>query len=328
MDSSFILVKKALRTQIGIILETGEAREVHHHCLLIGYGADGINPYLAFESLCKSRLDGLTNQESFPDDISIISAYKKGVAKGILKVLAKMGISTLQSYKGAQVFEAIGLKDEVIDLAFNGTASRVQGVGFDVIFEEILRRHSLGFPDKGQKLTHDLINPGEFHWRAEGEVHAWNPESISYLQKASSENNIKSYELFSKHINAHSKAKSTLRGLMDFSFNETLVNAPLTNLNFLCPIKENGLKSTCLSERVDLSKNTKLEYVWFANNKLIDINLKNLEFLEELQLIGNQLETIDLSDNPYLRILRLGENYFSSFDIYFCLLVCFFFFLF
>ena len=111
----------------------------------------------------------------------------------ILKVLAKMGISTLQSYKGAQVFEAIGLKDEVIDLAFCGTASRVQGVGFDVIFEEIIRRHSLGFPEN-EKVIHDLTNPGEFHWRAEGEVHAWNPESISYLQKASTENNIKSYE--------------------------------------------------------------------------------------------------------------------------------------
>ena len=215
------LVKKALRTQIGIVLETGEAREVHHHCLLIGYGADAINPYLAFEALCKSRLDGLANEKSFPDDDSIVLAYKKGVAKGILKVLAKMGISTLQSYKGAQVFEAIGLKDEVIDLAFCGTASRVQGVGFDVIFEEIIRRHSLGFPEN-EKVIHDLTNPGEFHWRAEGEVHAWNPESISYLQKASTENNIKSYELFSDHINGHSKGKSTLRGLMDFSFNKKI----------------------------------------------------------------------------------------------------------
>ena len=215
------LVKKALRTQIGIVLETGEAREVHHHCLLIGYGADAINPYLAFEALCKSRLDGLANEKNFPDDDSIVLAYKKGVAKGILKVLAKMGISTLQSYKGAQVFEAIGLKDEVIDLAFCGTASRVQGVGFDVIFEEIIRRHSLGFPEN-EKVIHDLTNPGEFHWRAEGEVHAWNPESISYLQKASTENNIKSYELFSDHINGHSKGKSTLRGLMDFSFNKKI----------------------------------------------------------------------------------------------------------
>ena len=130
------LVKKALRTQIGIVLETGEAREVHHHCLLIGYGADAINPYLAFEALCKSRLDGLANEKSFPDDDSIVLAYKKGVAKGILKVLAKMGISTLQSYKGAQVFEAIGLKDEVIDLAFVEQLAGFR-VGFDVIFEEI-----------------------------------------------------------------------------------------------------------------------------------------------------------------------------------------------
>jgi len=216
------LIKKTLRTQIGIILETGEAREVHHHCLLVGYGVDAINPYIAFEALCKSRSDGLVDSNNFPDDNSVVSAYKKGVAKGILKVLAKMGISTLQSYKGAQVFEAIGLKEDVINLAFIGTSSRVQGVGFDIIFEESIRRHALGFSERNEEVVSDLPNPGDFHWRAEGEVHAWNPESISLLQKASTENNIKSYELFSDYINGHSKTKSTLRGLMDFSFEDSI----------------------------------------------------------------------------------------------------------
>ena len=140
------LVKNALRTQIGLVLETGEAREVHHHCLLVGYGADAINPYMAFEALWKSRREGLCNPEEFGDDASLVAAYRKGVAKGMLKVMAKMGISTLHSYKGAQIFEAIGLQDEVIDLSFVGTASRVQGVNLDELAEEMLRRHALGFP--------------------------------------------------------------------------------------------------------------------------------------------------------------------------------------
>ena len=109
------LVKNALRTQIGLVLETGEAREVHHHCLLVAYGADAINPYMAFEALWKRR-EGVIQE--FGDDASLVAAYRKGVAKGMLKVMAKMGISTLHSYKGAQIFEAIGLQDEVIDLSF------------------------------------------------------------------------------------------------------------------------------------------------------------------------------------------------------------------
>ena len=120
------LVRQAKRTRIGIVVETGEAREVHHHCLLIGYGADAINPYLAFEALWQAQRDGLLPAEM--TDSKIVAAYRKGVAKGMLKVMAKMGISTLQSYKGAQIFEAVGLHDEVIDRCFTGTASRIQGV--------------------------------------------------------------------------------------------------------------------------------------------------------------------------------------------------------
>ncbi|MFV1963890.1 MAG: glutamate synthase central domain-containing protein, partial [Pirellulaceae bacterium] len=122
------LVRRAKRTRIGIVLETGEAREVHHHCLLAGYGADGINPYLAFESLWQARRDDLLDAQDLTDDDQVVAAYRKGVAKGMLKVMAKMGISTLQSYKGAQIFEAVGLRDEVMDRCFAGTASRVQGV--------------------------------------------------------------------------------------------------------------------------------------------------------------------------------------------------------
>ncbi len=167
------LVKQAKRTRIGLAIETGEAREVHHHCLLIGYGADAINPYLAFEALWQARRDGLMDPSL--DDDKVVAAYRKGVAKGMLKVMAKMGISTLQSYKGAQIFEALGLKDEVIDKCFVGTASRIQGVSFDVIAEETLRRHKLGLSRRVDDRLRQLPNLGEFHWRAEGEKHAWSP---------------------------------------------------------------------------------------------------------------------------------------------------------
>ena len=210
------LVKNAMRTQIGLVLETGEAREVHHHCLLIGYGADAINPYMAFEALWKSRREGLCNPEEFSDDASLVAAYRKGVAKGMLKVMAKMGISTLHSYKGAQIFEAIGLQDEVIDLCFVGTASRVQGVNLSVLAEEMLRRHALGFPERKEDKMETLPNLGEFHWRAEGEKHMWNPNSIAALQSAARTNNFDSYKQFSDHINNDAKARCALRGLMEF----------------------------------------------------------------------------------------------------------------
>ncbi len=210
------LVKNALRTQIGIVLETGEAREVHHHCLLIGYGADAINPYLAFEALWKARRDGLTDPTEFGDDASLVAAYLKGVAKGMLKVMAKMGISTLHSYKGAQIFEAVGLKEDVIDLCFRGTASRVQGLDLNELAEEMIRRHTLGYPPRDEVRLPTLPNPGEFHWRADGEKHMWNPESIAALQVASRTNNFESYKQFSEHINNSSKALCALRGLMEF----------------------------------------------------------------------------------------------------------------
>ena len=210
------LVEKALRTQIGLVLETGEAREVHHHCLLVGYGADAINPYLAFESLWQARREGLVDEGKFSDDESIVAAYRKGVAKGMLKVMAKMGISTLHSYKGAQIFEAVGLRDDVIDRCFAGTASRVQGVNLDELAEEMLRRHELGFPERAEDETVSLPNPGEFHWRAEGEKHMWNPQSIAALQTAARTNNYESYQQFSNHINGDTRARCALRGLMEF----------------------------------------------------------------------------------------------------------------
>ena len=208
------LVKQAKRTRIGIVIESGEAREVHHHCLLVGYGADGINPYLGFESLWQARRDGLIDEELYSSDEKLVAQYKKSVAKGILKVMGKMGISTLQSYKGAQIFEAVGLKDEVVDRCFVGTASRIQGVDFEVLATESLRRHALGYPEDTKDYLPVLPNPGEFHWRAEGERHAWDPQSIADIQMAARGNDEQAYWRFSNHINEDAKVRCTLRGLL------------------------------------------------------------------------------------------------------------------
>ncbi|HVS24458.1 MAG TPA: glutamate synthase large subunit, partial [Gammaproteobacteria bacterium] len=205
------LLSRAKRTRIGIVLETGEAREVHHHCLLVGYGADGINPYLAFEALSQSRDEGQLDA-----DIDIVGDYRQAVAKGMLKVMAKMGISTVQSYKGAQIFEAVGLADEVIDRCFGGTVSRLQGVSFAVLEQETLRRHALGFPLDPEDKIAWLPNPGEFHWRSTGERHAWDPQAIFSLQVAARRGDAGAYKIFAEHVNKEARELGQLRGLLDF----------------------------------------------------------------------------------------------------------------
>ena len=222
------LVQHHARTRIGLVLETGEAREVHHHCLLIGYGADAINPYLAFEALWQARRDGyLDDAEHVQDDFDIVTSYKKAVAKGMMKVMAKMGISTLQSYKGAQIFEAVGLAEEVVERAFKGTASRVEGIGFDVLTEEMRRRHEIGFPGRNVVRIPVLPNPGDFHWRLGGDRHMWDPESIADLQFAARENNEDAYWRFSKHVNELNTRESNLRGLLTFVESTEDVSIPL-----------------------------------------------------------------------------------------------------
>jgi glutamate synthase (NADPH/NADH) large chain len=210
------LVRRVKRTRIGIVLETGEARDVHQHCLLVGYGADAINPYLAFEALWQARRDGLLDPLEFPDDDKLVLAYRVGVAKGMLKVMAKMGISTLQSYKGAQIFEAVGLNDEVIERSFVGTPSRVQGVGLRTLAEETLRRHALGYPDSLEDRQPVLPNPGEFHWRADGERHGWAPEAIANLQVAARTGDSSVYVRFAQLVNEDERLRCSLRGLLRF----------------------------------------------------------------------------------------------------------------
>jgi glutamate synthase (NADPH/NADH) large chain len=211
------LVAQAKRSQIGLILETGEAREVHHHCLLVGYGADAINPYLAFEALWDAQVQGefdsVANVET-PEDV--VYNYRKAVAKGILKVMAKMGISTLQSYKGAQIFEAVGLASDIIAQAFTGTASRVEGISLSVLAEEMQRRHGLGYPSRDATPIAILPNPGDFHWRRNGDTHMWDPIAVTNLQSAVRQNNEDAYWAFAKQINEENTRKATLRGLLDF----------------------------------------------------------------------------------------------------------------
>lgn len=210
------LIKARKRTQIGLIIETGEAREVHHHCLLAGYGADAINPYLAFEALWQAQQEGFLGA-LFADEDALVAGYKKGVAKGILKVMAKMGISTLHSYKGAQIFEAVGLADDVIQRCFTGTASRVQGVNFEVVKQETERRHALGFPKRDSDRIPVLPNPGDFHWRSGGEAHMWNPGTIANLQIAARTNSTEAYAAFAKFSNEDATRRCTLRGLLKFN---------------------------------------------------------------------------------------------------------------
>ena len=210
------LIKKELRTRIGIVVETGEAREVHHHCLLTGFGADAIHPYLGLEAIIEHHKD---NPDSDLDAEKCIAAYRKGVTKGMLKVLAKMGISTLASYKGARIFEAIGLNSSVIKKAFPGTASRIEGVDFEVLAAEAIRRHELGFGT--DQATQDvsgaeLETAGTIHWRHSGEKHAWTPLNIADIQAAARAGDPKAYKRFSDAINKQSARDCHLRGLLKF----------------------------------------------------------------------------------------------------------------
>ena len=206
------------RTRIGLVLETGEAREVHHHCLLIGFGADAINPYIAYEALWRARDEGrLDGIEHINSDEDVVSAYKKAAGKGILKVMGKMGISTLQSYKGAQIFEIVGLAPDVVDLAFVGAASRVNGADLDVIAEEMQRRHRDAYPEQNVAPISVLPNPGDFHWRRHGETHMWEPATVASLQVAARTNSEDAYWKFAEQANQESTRNATLRGLLKFN---------------------------------------------------------------------------------------------------------------
>ena len=204
------LVKKKIRTKAGLVLESGDIRETHHFATAIGYGASAINPYLALESLLSMYEKG-----QFPeikDRKALFSNYQKAIGKGLLKVLSKMGISTLQSYQGAQIFEAIGLGPEVIDRCFKGTISRISGVSFDELAEEVLIRHRAAYHSNSPILE----TGGVYQWKRKGEKHLFNPETIHLLQKSTRLNDYGLYKKFASKINEQSKDALTLRGLFEF----------------------------------------------------------------------------------------------------------------
>lgn len=204
------LVSNSIRSQIGIIVESGEPREVHHFALLFGYGADAINPYLAYKVVKDMVADG----ELSSDTDTALKKYRKAVDKGIQKILSKMGISTLQSYRAAQIFEAIGLSKEVIDRCFTGTTSRIGGVDLDTMAKEVLMRHKDAYPER---YSNDLLFPGGFYkWRRDGEFHLWNPDSIAALQDSTRENDRGKFKEFARLINDQSNNPTTLRSLLKF----------------------------------------------------------------------------------------------------------------
>ena len=206
------LIREGLRTRASLVLETGEAREVHHFALLIGYGVSVINPYVAFETIDDMIHEGLLTGI---DHKTACKNFVKSASKGVVKVMSKMGISTIQGYRGAQVFEALGLRQDVVDHYFTWTASRVGGIGLDVIAKEVLARHHAAYPER-QVNGHVLPGGGIYQWRAEGESHLFTPESIHYLQKATRTGSFATFKSYSKLINEQGRNLCTLRSLLEF----------------------------------------------------------------------------------------------------------------
>ncbi|KAK3706481.1 glutamate synthase [NADH] [Vermiconidia calcicola] len=209
------LVRNKWRAQAALVVETAEAREVHHMCVLVGYGADAICPYLAIECILKLNREGLIRKNMSKEEL--LGNYKHSCDGGILKVMSKMGISTLQSYKGAQIFEALGIDDSVVDRCFTGTATRIRGMTFELIAQDAFAFHEKGFPSLNITEIPGLAETGEYHWRDGGEPHVNDPTSIANIQDAVRMKNDKSYEAYSKSEYEQIK-NCTLRGLLDFEF--------------------------------------------------------------------------------------------------------------
>jgi glutamate synthase domain-containing protein 2/glutamate synthase domain-containing protein 1/glutamate synthase domain-containing protein 3 len=205
------LVREGLRNRAALVIESGDAREVHHLALLIGYGAGAVNPYLAFETfddmIRGGMLPGLNHEKA-------VKNYIKALNKGVLKVMSKMGISTLQSYRGAQIFEAVGLDKDFVDRYFTWTASRIGGIGIDEIAEEVRKRHELAFPTR-PVAERDLDEGGEYQWRRDGEYHLFNPDTVFKLQHATQSGQYKIYKEYTAAVNEQTRKRATLRGLFE-----------------------------------------------------------------------------------------------------------------
>jgi glutamate synthase (NADPH/NADH) large chain len=206
------LVREKTRTRVGLVVESGDAREVHHIALLIGFGASAVNPYLALETvndlIATGLLEGLTPRQARAN-------YMKALAKGVIKTMSKMGVSTVASYTGAQIFEAVGLASEVVDEYFRGTTSRIEGVGLDVLAKEVAARHHLAYLDRPAERAHrELEIGGEYQWRREGEVHLFNPLSVFKLQHATRAGRYDIFKEYTHLVDDQSEKLATLRGLL------------------------------------------------------------------------------------------------------------------
>jgi glutamate synthase (NADPH/NADH) large chain len=208
------LVREKTRTQVGLIVESGDAREVHHVALLIGYGAKAVNPYLAMttvEDLAKRGVLGDTDPNHATRNLI------KALGKGVRKTMSKMGVSTVASYTGAQIFEAIGLGDTVVESCFTGTTSRLGGVDFDVLAEEVARRHRKAFPEDGMHASHrELEDGGDYQWRREGEAHLFNPQTVFKLQHSTRSGSYEIFKEYTRAVDEQSERLMTLRGLFAF----------------------------------------------------------------------------------------------------------------
>ncbi len=206
------LVREGLRTRVGLVIESGDAREVHHFSLLLGYGASVINPYLAFESL-----EDMIRQGLLPnlDHKTAVKNYVKAVYKGVVKVMSKMGISTVQSYRGAQIFEAIGLNGAFVEKYFVKTPSRVGGIGLEEVAQEVLAHHRRAYPERAIGPA-QLAGGGQYQWRRDGEYHLFNPETVFRLQHATRSGKYEIFKSYTQRVDDQSKRMCTLRGLMDF----------------------------------------------------------------------------------------------------------------
>ncbi|MCG6566584.1 glutamate synthase large subunit [Tessaracoccus sp. ZS01] len=214
------LVREKTRTQVGLVVEAGDVREVHHVALLLGYGAAAVNPYLVFETA-----EDLARREIYVDvsPEKAIANVAKALSKGVLKVMSKMGVSTIASYTGAQIFECVGLSEQVVERYFTGTTSRLGGLGLDEVADEIMARHELGYPADGIPLAHrDLLVGGEYQWRREGEPHLFDPETVFRLQHSTQAGDYDAFKKYSALVNDNSARIMTLRSLMEFTGTEPI----------------------------------------------------------------------------------------------------------
>ncbi|MCB9076940.1 MAG: glutamate synthase large subunit [Anaerolineaceae bacterium] len=233
------LIRNGNRTNAALILESGEPREVHHFATLIGYGISAINPYLAYETLADMINQNLLTDTTYEE---AQAKYVKASVKGVVKTLSKMGISTIQSYCGAQIFEAIGLKRSLVDKYFTWTPTRLEGIGLDVIAEEVRRRHHHAFPER-QTNGHTLDVGGEWQWRKDGEHHLFNPQTIHALQKATRTGDYKTYRQYAHLINDQTRKLGTLRGLLKFKGQNPIPIEEVESVEAICRRFKTGAMS-------------------------------------------------------------------------------------